>query len=517
MPLSRLRNEQGIALVTTIVLTAVMLVLGTAILGVVITQANQTSRERVGEAAFNLAEATLNAQAFLLGRNWPQASVSGTCGANTLTGTLAQPGASASPPLRDQVQSILAQTYDGSGNPSDSRWWVTACAEGGRDAWDASLLNGPAFDPGAGGAGPRRMWVRAEALVNGHRRAVVGLVQAGKQPVFPANLAVVTGRVGGDLRTTANQPLEGQVAGPLLTSLIGGGPKIIDGSVGLRCSLLDQSLLPTCLNGIYKATSMTTVAPLLQGNDYVDFRSDQTISPEHVAQLRQQAKADGTYYANTSATAGGVANGASCLPAGSAGKVIFIEQVGDGTGHCVLNTSGNPSARALVVGSGGVRVCPNATCASASGGGTFSGVIYALHRRAPLQNNWADVRVEGGAKVVGGVFVDDNAALSGSHQRGFVEIIPPRVDIGQAIATLPVCQNLLTRYLCSLTSVLTGPLDGVLSTLGISAGELVAAMLPQINPHLPAIAYHQATVNAVTTFGDSAVVPGTFRQVDGML
>jgi Tfp pilus assembly protein PilX len=130
MPLSRLRNEQGIALVTTIVLTAVMLVLGTAILGVVITQANQTSRERVGEAAFNLAEATLNAQAFLLGRNWPQASVSGTCGANTLTGTLAQPPASASPSLRDQVQSILAQTYDGSGNPSGSRWWVTACAEG---------------------------------------------------------------------------------------------------------------------------------------------------------------------------------------------------------------------------------------------------------------------------------------------------------------------------------------------------------------------------------------------------
>ena len=78
MPMSRLRNEQGIALATTIILVAVMLVMGAAILEVVNTQAQQTSKDRAGESAFNLAEATLNSEAFLLGRNWPQASVGGT-------------------------------------------------------------------------------------------------------------------------------------------------------------------------------------------------------------------------------------------------------------------------------------------------------------------------------------------------------------------------------------------------------------------------------------------------------
>ena len=514
--MSRLRCERGIALVTTIVLLAVMLVMGTAILGVVITQANQTTKERRGEAAFNLAEAALNAEAFLLGRNWPKTAVAGTCAANTLTGTLATPPSTPSPTLAQQVQSILAQTYNGSGSPSASQWWVSACAEGGRDSWDASLLNGPAHDSAAPGGGPRRMWVRAEALVDGYKRAVVGLVQAGQAPVFPSKLGVVTGKLGADIRTTANQAVTGDVVAPLLTHLIGGSGNIIDGGVGLRCSLLDQTLLPTCLNGIYKATSMTTVAPLLQANDYVDFRSDTTISAEHIAQLRQEAKTSGRYFANTRAAVGGVAAGASCLPTGSAGKVIFIEQVGDGTEHCILNTIGNPSAKAVVVGAGGIRVCSNATCASASSGGTFTGVLYALHRKAPLTNNWADIRIEGGSKVVGGVFVDDDPALPGSHKRGFVEVIPPPLSISAAIASLPVCQNLLTRALCSLTSVLTGTLDNVISTLGITPATLASALLPQLQANLPALTYDAATVNSVTTLGDSAVVPGTFRQVEAM-
>lgn len=519
---SRLRNEQGIALVTTIVLTAVMLVLGTAILGVVVTQAQQTSKERSGEAAFNLAEATLNAEAFLLGRNWPTTSVAGTCDANTLTGTLTSPGTVASPSLTQQVQSILAQTYDGSGSPTASQWHVTACAEGARNSWDASLLNGPAYDNTASSvSGPRRMWVRAEAEVDGRKRAVVGLVQAGKQPVFPSNLAVVAGKMGADVTTTTGQAVTGNVVGPLLTNLIGGSGKVINGNVGLRCSILDATPLgvTNCLSGIYKATSMTTVAPLLQANNFVDFASDQTISSEQVALLRQQAKASGTYYPNTSSAVGGVANGASCLPSSPspAGKVIFIEQVGNGTGHCIINTTGNPSAAAVVVGSGGVRVCSNASCASASSGGTFTGVIYALHRKAPLQSNWADVRIEGGSKVSGGVFTDDNSSLAAAYQHGFVDVIPPKINLSTVISNLPLCQGLVGAIVCGpVLAIAGGPVDAVvnlLATLGVNATALAAAILPQLNASLPAITYNPTAVTAITTMGDSALVPGTFREV----
>jgi hypothetical protein len=510
-----MRAERGSVLVTAVLVVATMLVLGTAMLSIVDTQTEQTRTERSGDATFNLAEAALNAQAFLLGRNWPQStaqmpSPSGSaapCSGQTMSGTLDDPPASATPTLRDQVQRMLAQTHAGAA--TSARWWVTACEEGGRSAWDASLLNGNAYDPSVAAdptPRPRRMWVRAEAQIGGRRRAVAALVQAGQQPALPTNLAVVTGRLGADLRTTANVLVDGQTAGPVLGNLVAGGKPTISGAVGLRCSVLDQSDLPNCLQGIYKATSMTTVAPLLQSNDFVNFRSDSAMSAEQLALLRQQAQASGTYFPRTSAGAGSVAAGGPCLPAGSAGKIVFIEQVGDGTGSCTLDTApSGAAAKALIVGSGGVRV---------RGGRTFTGVIYALHRTA-LAGAVADVRIEDGSKVVGGVFVDDNPDL-GAGRRGVVEVVAPRIDIGQAIATLPVCQNLLTRSLCSLTSVLTGPLDGVLSTLGISAAELAGAIQPQLDAHNPAITFHDATVRAVTTFGDSAIVPGTFRQVAPM-
>jgi hypothetical protein len=519
------RSEQGFALVTTVILTAVMLILGTAILGLVVTQSGQTSTERGGESAFNLAEATLNAEAFLLGRNWPKTgSPTTSCDASTLVGTLATPASTAT--AAQQVQSLLAQTYTGSGNPTSSQWHVTACAEGGRDSWDASLLNGLAYDANAdSGSGPRRMWVRAEATVDGEKRAVVGLVQAGKQPVFPSNLAVTAGKMGGNLTTTSGQVLTGNVVGPLLTTLTGGSSgKMIDGNIGLRCSILDVTSLgvTNCLSGIFKATSMTTVAPLLQANNFVDFRSDQTISTEQVALLRQQAKSTGTYYPNLSSVAGGggVANGASCIPAtGAAGKVVFIEQVGDGTGHCIVNTaSASSTAAAIVVGSGGVRVCSNATCATASSGGTYTGVIYALHKTAPLQNSWADVRIEGGSKVVGGVFTDDNASVATTYQHGFVEVVPPAIDMTAVLnsitSTLPLCQvPLVGAITCKLTTLLGGTLDSLLSTLGISPATLAASMITQLNPSLPAITYSSSAVSAITTMGDSALVPGTFREV----
>jgi len=448
-----------------------------------------------------------------------------------MTGTLVTPAATAS--LPDQVQSLLAQTYAGSGSPSASQWWVTACEEGTRNAWDASLLGGLAYDPSVAASPapqPRRMWVRAEARVDGHKRAVVGLVQAGQQPVFPSNLAVVTGTIGADLRTTANQALTGNVVGPLLTSLLGGSGKPFDGSIGLRCSLLDQTELLGCLNGLYKATSMTTVAPLLQGNNYVDFRSDSTISSEQLALLRQQAKASGTYYANTSTAVGGVAANASCLPAGSAGKVVFIEQVGDGDDSCLLNTSGGAQAAALIVGSGGVRVVRSAHPAAASnacpspvttttGDGTFRGVIYALHRKVP-SGGAADVRIECGSKVFGGVFVDDNDDL-GASAHGQVEVISPQINMSTVItsitSTLPLCGVWIVGPIaCSLATLLTKTLDQIISTLGISPATLAAAILPQLNTAFPAVTYNAANVQAVSTFGDSAVVTGTFRQVTPM-
>lgn len=474
--MSTLRDQRGNALITAIIIIAVMLVAGTAMLGIVLTQTDQTQQEFTGESTFNLAEATLNAQAYLLARDWPQTVNAASCSSQTMTGTLTTPAAGAMA-LRDQVQRALAQSYTDDPNDATSQWWLTTCAEGGRDSWDSTLLSGPSYDSAPASTGPRRMWVRAEGHVAGRKRAVAALVQAGQAAVFPP-LALVTGTIGGDLGNT----LATLTNGPLLSSLLGlvlNQDPMFVGDIGLRCSLLDSANLLGCLSGIFKLTSMTTLGPLLQANNYVHYSADHVTNTDQLAQLRRQAQQSGTYYA-TSNGVGGVAANTPCLPANSAGKVIFIEQIGDGTGACTLNTTTNPSAKALIIGSGGIQV---------QGGGTFTGVINTLRGKA-LASDVADVRISGASRVSGAVFADDNSAL-GSKTHGQVQVITPS----------PTCTGLLNQVLCLLL--------GLIPYLG----STVAQIVPQLSPYLPAITYNAGVVSAVTTFNDSAIVAGTFRQV----
>ena len=508
-----LRSERGNALITAVLAVAMMASLGTAMVTVIDTQTKQTRVQRASDTTFNLAEATLNAQSFLLGRNWPQStanmpSPSGAaspCSGQTTTGTLDEPPASQTPSLRDQVQSILAETYKDSTTTTGAKWWVTTCQEGGRNAWDASVLNGLAYDPTIASdptPKPRRMWVRAEAQVDGRRRAVAALVQAGQQPVFP-NLAVVTGKMGNDLGNVLNGVTSGPLLGGLTEALLGTQPMIV-GNVGLRCALLDATELLGCLSGLLKTTSMLgPIGALLQANNYVDYQSDSTVSADQLTQLRQQAQATGTYYPVASNGTGTGPPGSACLPANSAGKIIFIEKVGDGDDSCTLNTSTNPSAKALIVGSGGVRVCTNASCTT-GGTGTYTGVIYALHRTAPTL---PDVSIENGAKVVGGVYVDDNAALPAAQRHGVLEIIPPPVS-------LSTLQNNILCKVPLLGSILCGTLDLALGILGLNT--VLANIMGQVGPNFPAVTYNDTVVKSVATFGDSAIVPGTFRQVSPM-
>jgi Tfp pilus assembly protein PilX len=508
-----LRSERGNALITAILVVAMMAGLGTAMVSVIDTQTSESRVQRTTDTTFNLAEGALNAEAFLLGRNWPQstanmptpAGAASPCSGQSITGTLDPPAASATPSLRDQIQSVLAQTYTGSTTTTGAQWWLTACQDGGKNAWDASLLNGLAYDPTIAAdptPKPRRMWVRAEAKIDGRRRAVAALVQAGQQAVFPS-LALVTGNIGDDLGNVLNGLTTGPLLGPITNLLINSDPMVV-GNVGLRCSLLDGTDLLGCLSGLLKATSaLGPIGALLQANNYTDYNSDSTISADQLALLRQQAQATGTYYATASNGTGGVAAGASCLPGGSAGKIIFIEKVGDGTGSCILNAASNPSAKALIVGSGGVRVCTNGGCAG-GGSGTYTGVIYTLHRTDPA---YEDVRIENGAKVIGGVYIDDNASLASASRHGSFKVIPPAV-------TINVLQNNILCWVPLLGNILCGTLNAVLNVLGVNA--VLANILPQINPNLPALTYNDTVVKSVTTFGDSAIVPGTFRQLTPM-
>ena len=67
-PMNKLNEERGSVMVTAILLMAVMMTLGFAVMSSVDTQTRQSRAERERESTFNLAEASLSAQTFILGR-----------------------------------------------------------------------------------------------------------------------------------------------------------------------------------------------------------------------------------------------------------------------------------------------------------------------------------------------------------------------------------------------------------------------------------------------------------------
>ena len=67
--MKRLRDdERGMVIVTAVMLLMIMVAIGLAVLSQVDTQTTQSRKERERESSFNLAEAALSAQTFVLGR-----------------------------------------------------------------------------------------------------------------------------------------------------------------------------------------------------------------------------------------------------------------------------------------------------------------------------------------------------------------------------------------------------------------------------------------------------------------
>ena len=500
------QDETGSVLVTAVMFIVIMMAAGMALLSVVDTQAGQTRRERVGEATFNVAEGALNAQAFLMARSWPEAAsqtLSGTnlqCGAaaQTFNGTLATPASTTTPSL--QIQGLLAKTFTSSDYAAGGTWKVNVCEDPGRTDWDDALLTNRAFDSTAqsGSAAPRRLWVRAQANVRNERKAVVALVQANQVTPLPKGYAVVAGGMTTDVGAITNGP----VLNSLSTSLLN-AHKLYDrdatdpdsGRLGIRCDLTSSL---DCITGTLFATiSQTTLSSVLLANDTVRFQSQSAVDDDTVVALRRQAQASGTYFQTLAANA-------ACLPAGSAGKVVFIESVGTGDQTCRITSSG--SAKALVVANGRVQLVGSTSAAAPV---IFTGVLYALFRQrvtSPSSSNNAVVSISGHGRVRGAVYVDGQGKLL---------VTPPPFDLNALVDSLIICAPL---------DLVCGVLKTTLKALGLTAlvNDLVSrtspaavanALLGQLSNWGPVVQEDQSVVNAIRTYGSSGVVPGTFRQV----
>ena len=74
----RRRGQGGWAVVTFMLIVAIMLAIGLATLAIVDSQSRASGVERSRASAFTLAEGAMNGQAFMLSRAWPDSSAA-TC------------------------------------------------------------------------------------------------------------------------------------------------------------------------------------------------------------------------------------------------------------------------------------------------------------------------------------------------------------------------------------------------------------------------------------------------------
>ncbi len=402
MKISKLSNERGNIMVTAILLLSVMLSLGLAVASQVDTQTSQSRTERERESSFNLAEASLSAQTFILGRRG--------------TGTATRPYPAAGCPdsgdpffCPDAAQ--LMRSYNGAGQVDfgpDTEWTTHVLDDADASGnpvrfWKDDYLTvagWPRYDRD----GNRHVWVRSEATVRGELRAIVAWVKIEDRIVAFPRYAILSGYIHG-------KNSGGHGGRPLVNST---------GSLGVavRCNQPPQS---SCVD------LNPSKGPQLQppGNYQLNYPNPTAIGNDELLALEDVAKANGTYYE-------------SGCPANPNGDVVYVKNAGTcrytnsapaapGASKC-CNTSANPGLYILERGT-----------VDFGGNIEFWGVVY----NANLDNSSAERLVEtsGTSAIRGGVLVDGNGGVYAGSSGDNIVYNAFAFDDIKAVGTAGVVQN----------------------------------------------------------------------------
>jgi Tfp pilus assembly protein PilX len=372
--LTRVREEGGFDIATGIIIVFVTLVLGFAALQIVDVQTHQTGHEQAGEAAFNLAESALDAEASQLMMSWPSSAPGWTATCNQATAPATGcPGTS--------LTSSFNSTYAGVQfrNPV---WQVQVLGvtPGGLSATyynDALASAAPHYDP----SGSNKLWIRAQATVAGQTRVVAAEVSRQTHVIsLPHNVitagGVYTSNNGNKIIIESKDPNSGLTGPVALRCTIGpGGPSITDPCAGWDAS--HGQLDPagnyqdgyTNPNGTYQA-----------------------LAPQDLQSLIDTAQSNGTLY-----------NGV-CPPAGQSGVVVVENISCSYTANMTWNSATAP----------GMLIFTNGTV-DFNGTLNFYGIIYMADQQgAPgpctsskLSQDGTVFTVHGNGTLFGALFVDN--------------------------------------------------------------------------------------------------------------
>jgi hypothetical protein len=370
----RMNDERGSAIIMAIVLMTMMVAVGLAAYSVVDTQQTESMRTRQRESSFNLAEAALNSQSFVLSRRWAGAATS-------FAGTTPTCSNSSGAAVECPDPSQLTAAYNSPDYAIGATWKTTVYDDRGLPPatespfYDASIIEaknaaGADLTPHWDANANKRVWVKAETTVRGRNRTLVALVQVQEHVEFLPKRVILAGQF--ELTPNGNQKYV--LTNPDATS---------QHPVTLRCNLNS----PNCAEFTPDKKNPQIDPPgAITGQEFV---GKDAIEDDVKDRLKERAIADGKFF-----------DGVCPTDTQLSGKVVWVQGCASGeyTKNNVWNSPESPGI--LIWADGFLEV---------GGNSDFWGIIYHLNN----QNSNDDelLRLRGGLTIHGGAFVDGDGGI----------------------------------------------------------------------------------------------------------
>ena len=375
----RLRSESGWALVTAMMVIALMTTIGLATYSVIDTQTRQSGNERNRESQFYLADAALNEEAFLLSRDWPSDATR-------------------------QAPATCSTTTVNEFCPAGNGAWRSAfnTPDYGSSTWTIQVSDddsSTSFYPGTGPSHPPYdqnnnglLWVTAISTAHNLPRRVVAEVRIQRVDLsfdFPHN--VIT---AGWFEST-NQ-----------------GNKVIVDTQGQNSS--NPAPLKVRCNHRGNGCLDYRAGQVSPDTSTIGYNGGNALSDTAIAELKQAAQQRGTLYQ-------------TCPPT-LTGLVVYIVNA-----NCVYRANSDfnsaTSPGALVVENGTLEL---------NGTSTFYGVIYMVNR----SNSPGTVfTTQGNASVQGSVAIDGSGGADAGSSKLNVNYDPHSFNALQGAGQAGIVQN----------------------------------------------------------------------------
>jgi Tfp pilus assembly protein PilX len=410
----RASQEQGFVLITAIILLAAMLGLGIALVAYTNSQQAASSREQAGEAAFNVAEAALNAQIAQISREWPGVGTEVTtlqeaCTPSTYTASNYCPEPGLIEEAYPNTGSASCTGTEAWGSPLTNQWttYVREDLNGSTYFNSADELTANNFDYGHevdGSLTPwNKLWVRAVGVVDCHAVAVVSLVSlqllhaSFPESAFSANW-FKTGNNGNKI-------------------IIEHGGEAQNGKFTIRCNGFTEKEVEEEKCEKYRRQEENgghvkegQIRPeLTEEEQEPSSISSTTLSSEQLESLKLQAKSEGHFFAPPYCPT-------SKYVEAIAGRPVYVE-------GCELDFTGGTANSA---DEPGFLTIANGTLTLA-GSAVYYGIVYDANLQ---ESSEIVVRIGGRAKIVGEIIVDGDGGIEVGEKGN--EVVAFEYDPGAA-------------------------------------------------------------------------------------